>query len=406
MAVLTTVPQVTARTSWEQDEWWALHSWLDEFSRAGEFHDSQPAEPSKDGLSNYATLAPRIRLVPGEAKTITFLLAWYFPLRENDWNDEKEVRGQKLRNYYATRFENAWQVGQHTAERLAELDSKTCTFHSAFFSSAVPAYVLEAVSSQASIIRTNTCMLLEGRQFFAFEGCGNDSGCCPMNCTPVWNYEHALAFLFPELERSMRQTDFTYNMRDDGSMAFRTMVPPGRVQWKFGPAADGQMGCILKLYREWQLSGDDDFLKQLWPEAKRALEFAWKGWDADKDGLMEGQQHNTYDIYFYGPNPMMSTLYLAALRAGELMASGVGDLEAADSYREVREEGVRNLEQLWNGEFYIQKIPPAGSIRPLEKHAQPNWYAESVHNGEIKYQFGQGCCQTNYSVNGSRTCWG
>ena len=35
-------------------------------------------------------------------------------------------------------------------------------------------------------------------------------------------------------------------------------------------AADGQMGCLMKLYREWRLSGDDDFLRALWPKARKA----------------------------------------------------------------------------------------------------------------------------------------
>ena len=49
-------------------------------------------------------------------------------------------------------------------------------------------------------------------------------------------------------------------------MAFRTLLPDrDGALWKFKPAADGQMGCILKLYREWQMSGDDAFLRTLWP---------------------------------------------------------------------------------------------------------------------------------------------
>jgi uncharacterized protein (DUF608 family) len=392
MALLTTSANVTATTAWPQGDWWdPFQKWYDEFAANGELHHTDPVEPSADGRSNYGSLAPRLRFLPGESKTITFLLAWYFPIRENYWNEEKEVKGEKLRNYYGTRFESAWEIGRATASRLHELEEQTRSFEQAFYSSSLPGHVLESVSSQAAILRTNTCMLLEGKQFYAFEGCDDNEGCCPMNCAHVWNYEQALAFLYPELERSMRHTDFTYNMRADDSMAFRTLVPVGRAQWDFRPAADGQMGCIMKLYREWQMSGDNEFLKQHWPAAKCALEFAWTHWDADKDGLLEGQQHNTYDIEFYGPNPMMSTLYLGALRAGELMAKAVGDEPSAESYRAVRERGIRNLAELWNGEFYIQKIPPADKIRPMERYAEADWYTSTVQDGQIRYQFGEGC---------------
>lgn len=392
LALLCPGESATARTEWPTGDWWdPFQKWYDEFAANGEMHNPEPSRPTADGQSNYATLAPRVKLAPGESRTITFVLAWFFPNRENYWNEEKEVRGQKLRNYYATKFGDAWDVARYTATHLPRLEEQSRDFERAFYSSTLPGHVLEAVSSQAAILRTNTCMLLEGKQFFGFEGCDDNEGCCPMNCTHVWNYEQALAFLFPELERSMRHTDFTYNMRDDDSMAFRTLVPVGHGQWNFRPAADGQMGCIIKLYREWQICGDNEFLRQNWPAAKRALEFAWTHWDANKDGLMEGQQHNTYDIEFYGPNAMMSTLYIGALRAGEIMANAVGDHATAISYSEVREKGVQNLEQLWNGEFYIQLVPSADKIQPMKKYADADWYANTVQDGEIRYQFGQGC---------------
>ena len=69
----------------------------------------------------------------------------------------------------------------------------------------------------------------------------------------------------------------------------------------YHPAADGQMGTVIQVYRDWQISGDDAWLAQMWPRAKKALEFAWRYWDADRDGVMEGMQHNTYDIEFHGP---------------------------------------------------------------------------------------------------------
>ncbi len=393
MALLTTYPSLTKRSSCVEDEWWDCNqTWVSEFTASGKFQDSASSEITPDGISSYGTLAPFASLAPGESTTITFILAWYFPVRENYWHyKEEQVRGRKLTNYYGTRFKSAWHVALHTASRLPELEGKTRRFTDTFFSSTLPPEVLEAVSSQASILRTNTCILLEGKQFFAFEGCADDEALGWMNCSHVWNYEQALAFLFPELERSMRDTDFLHEVRSDDSMAFRAIVPLDIKQSDFRPAADGQMGSILKLYREWQISGDDVFLKKMWPNAKRALEFAWKFWDADRDGVMEGEQHNTYDIELFGPNPMMTSLYLAALRAAELMAGAVDDLPAAKTYRDVREKGARNFESMWNGEFYIQKTTPVAEIRPMPPYDGDNWKERVVQDGQLKYQFGEGC---------------
>jgi non-lysosomal glucosylceramidase len=393
MALLTTHPSFTTLTSCVDNEWFdCRQTWVNEFLASGKFHDSAPSKATADGISSYATLAPYARLAAGESITLTFVLAWHFPVRENYWHyKDEQVRGRKVTNYYGTRFQSAWEVATHTAARLPELERKTRLFTDTFFSSSLPPDVLEAVSSQASILRTNTCILLEGKQFFGFEGCADDEAVGWMNCSHVWNYEHAVAFLFPELERSMRDTDFLHEMRSDDSMAFRAMVPLDIKQYEERPAADGQMGCIMKLYREWQISGDNAFLKKMWPNAKRALEFAWKFWDADKDGVMEGEQHNTYDIQFFGPNPMMTTLYLGALKAAELMASAVGDSPAAESCRAIREKGASNFEGIWNGEFYIQKTTPVDQIRPMPPYDKEDWKERVVEDGQLKYQVGEGC---------------
>lgn len=399
MALVTTHRDVTARTMWDGESWWdPFESWWNDFSPDGSVDDIQSTRPSADGYSNHATLVPRLRLLPGESRTITFILAWYFPVRENYWNrgdwgtDEWEVEqgveSPNLRNDYGKRFASAWEVGRYTAANLNRLENTTRKFQTALFSSSLPNYVLDAVSSQVSTLRTNTCILLEGKQFFAFEGCGDDAGSAPMNCTHVWNYEQTLAFLFPELERSMRPTDFGRSMLPDGSMAYRALVPGVRANWKYKPAADGQMGCILKLFREWQVSGDDDFLQRLWPQAKRALEYAWVQWDRDRDGVMEGEQRNTYDTQLYGPNTMMGTLYLGALKAGELMASAVGEKDAAEVYRRIHERGRRKLEDLWNGEYYIQKVASLSEIENVERDWNENWRAAAIQFNQIPFQYG------------------
>jgi uncharacterized protein (DUF608 family) len=153
-------------------------------------------------------------------------------------------------------------------------------------------------------------MWFEDGTFLGFEGCNSESGCCQGTCTHVWNYAWTLAALFPSLEREMRRIDFEEGTDEDGYMSYRTPLPfdsePLREYHDAAPAIDGQMGSVMRLYREWTRSGDDGFLEELWPHAKRAIEFAFKHeeWDPDADGLLTGAQHNTYDIEFHGPNAL------------------------------------------------------------------------------------------------------
>ena len=372
MALAAAGPLFTYRGAWARGAWWDDYQrFWDEFSREGMLDDTEQPEPSADGTTDMASLGVRLTVAPGETASVPLVIAWHFPHRVNDWNTQPELFGQSLTNYYATCFNDAWHVAWYVFGNLARLEDETRRFTDALFGSDLPAPVLDAVSSQASIMRTNTCLRLHDGRFFGFEGCSPEGGCCPLNCTHVWNYEQAVAYLFPGLERTMRETDLLDNTDESGFMAFRTYVPLGTVKPDVGPAADGQMGTILKLYREWQLSGDRPFLERLWPRAKRALEYALVRWDEDGDGVMERDQHNTYDIEFYGPNTMMGTLYLGALRAGEEMAVAVGDEEAARRYRALSDSGSAQIDEtLWNGEYYVQ------SYEGTQGH---------------KYQYGPGC---------------
>lgn len=390
MALLTPWHDVTYRLHWERAGWWDdLQNFWDDFSDDGRLPGDPHASPSPEGQSDVGSLGLRVRLAPGETATLPFVLAWHFPNLTNTWNREEAVRGKRLGNYYATVWQDAWEVAADAARRRQELAAKTRLFHRTLFESTLPSEVLDAVSSQMSIIRTTTCLRTEDGLFHAFEGCNETSGCCPMDCTHVWNYEQALAHLFPALERAMRLTDFGINTRADGRMAFRALLPLApETLWGGPPAADGQMGCILKLYREWRLSGDAAFLEGLWPQAKRALEYAWQKWDRDRDGVMEGEQHNTYDIEFYGPNTMVGTLYLAALRAAARMALAVRDPEFATECERLFGSGSRHYdERLWNGEYYAQEV-----LLPAEPAEGLGEGTQSLQSsGEVRYQYGPGC---------------
>jgi hypothetical protein len=231
--------------------------------------------------------------------------------------------------------------------------------------------------------------------FYGWEGCYGQAGSCEGSCTHVWNYAQALPYLFPSLERSLRTADYAYNQQPNGHMTFRMPLPLGtQAEPKFFAAADGQLGGLLKLYRDWQLSGDDDWLRRLWPRAQRALEYAWHEWDRDQDGVIEGVQHNTYDIEFFGPNTMMGSFYLGALRAAEAMARHLGEVEAAARYRSLFEQGRDRMDRtLFNGEYYVQDVRTPDSVQASfdSSVSMGGFSPDPVFPEYPRYQFGQGC---------------
>jgi len=378
---------VTYRLSWVASGWGRspLDFW-DDFSADGRLEERQPTGED----TPMASLAVQVEIPPREDAAVTFLIAWHFPNRMT-WTP-KGVDEDRIGNYYTTRYADAWDVAQRVAAQLDRLEADTARFVSTFCNSDLPEVVKEAALFNLSSLRSQTCFRTQDGRFYGFEGCSNRGGCCHGSCTHVWNYEHATAFLFGSLARSMREVEFGRATDDNGLMSFRVNLPVARAR-EFGKAAaDGQMGCLMKLYRDWQLSGDEHLLDSLWPRAKKAIEFCWieGGWDADKDGVMEGCQHNTMDVEYYGPNPQMGLWYLGALRAAEEMARHQGDEAFAATCRSLFEQGSRWIdENLFNGEYYEHHIRP-----PKDRSAVAPALLVGMGAADLSkpdYQLGSGC---------------
>lgn len=399
MALATTAGQVSYRTAWASLSWGdSLLDFWDDFSADGRLEQREPGSVD----APVGSLAAGFSVGAGQTVDVVFVLCWHFPNRRS-WspdghgvwigNGACEVGPPTVGNYYTSGYHDAWEVAQRTVPRLAELERQTLGFVEALCAADLPEPVKEAALFNLSTLRTQTVFRTPDGRMFGWEGCFDHHGSCLGSCTHVWNYEQATGFLFGELARTMRDVELTYSTRDDGHVSFRAFLP---LEWATGwgiAAADGQMGCIMKLYRDWQLSGDDDWLRELWPKARRALEFCWVpgGWDADRDGVMEGCQHNTMDVEYYGPNPQMAFWYLGALRAAEEMAGFVGENEFAADCRGLFERGKAWIEaNLFNGEYYEHQIRPiadGSTIAPGLRHAEMG----ARNPGDPELQLGAGC---------------
>ena len=287
-------------------------------------------------------LGQKLTLAAGESKTVTFVLAWHFP------NLSLEKSLKDCGRYYATKFPSAQAVVEYVAENFARLEGQTKLWRDTWYDSTLPYWFLDRTFLNASILASSTCYRLANGRFYGWEGVG----CCPGTCGHVYHYAHSAARLFPDLESSTREKiDFGLALKPDGAIIFRA---------EFGniPAVDSQAGTILRALREHQMSADDAFLKSNWPKIKLATEWLIAK-DANNDGLIESNQHNTLDTDWFGPVAWLSGLYLAALLGAAEMADEMGDAKFAKQCRHIVEVGGKNLvAQLFDGDYFINKVDP------------------------------------------------
>ena len=387
---------ISHRSAWANLTWGdSLLDFWDDFSEDGALENRDHG--GKDNPTG--SLCVPVTVPAGESRAVAFFLTWRFPNRTT-WREsgashpQSPVQeGARIGNYYADRYEDAWAAAAYTASNLDWLESETRAFVEAFCAADLPHAVKEAALFNVSTLRSQTVFRTPDGYMYGWEGCDDDMGCCFGSCTHVWNYEQATAHLFGALAMGMREVEFAYATRNDGGMSFRVDLPLEHAKsWSLA-AADGQMGCIMKLYRDWRLSGDMDKLRELFPHARRALEFCWLpgGWDADKDGVMEGCQHNTMDVEYYGPNPQMGIWYLGALRAMEEMARTLDEDGFAAVCRALFDNGSAWIDaNLFNGDYYEHEIRAGGgrdSILPMLIHESMG----AADPSEPVLQLGAGC---------------
>ncbi|UUE20396.1 GH116 family glycosyl-hydrolase [Microbacterium sp. J1-1] len=313
---------------------------------------------------------------PGESRDFEFVLSWSFPNRRRGWNGHIVFADPNLdevvRNRYAVLWPDAWAAAAHLHTNLGELEKTTDAFVEALYGGSLDPVLADAVGANIAAVRSTTGFVVEspnaelgqGPVFAAWEGSFDHGGSCEGTCTHVWSYAQTLAWLFPSLERSARRVEYLLETDAAGAQKFRGNRVFGGPSWFMGPAVDGQLGTLLRLHREWRFSGDDDFLRELWPAAARTLDYAIREWDRDGDGLLDGELHNTYDIEFHGAEPLANGVYLAALRAGARMAAHLGERERAEGWSARADHVAAAMDEtLWNGEYYRQVIDDVDAHR-------------------------------------------
>ena len=214
------------RGNWSQDK---VTTFWHEFSTAPlkNRHYNTPAFRDVCSVGAVRTLSH------GEKAKLRFVITWNVPNNYNYWRPSKDETGRDIswKNYYATVFADSTASCSYSLQNWDLLYKQTDRFRKVLHNSTLDKAVIDAVSSTLSVLKSPTVLRLEDGTFYGWEGLHERTGSCEGTCTHVWSYAYALCFLFPELERSLRETEFRFDTDPDGRCI---SVPPCRLIAMFG----------------------------------------------------------------------------------------------------------------------------------------------------------------------------
>jgi uncharacterized protein (DUF608 family) len=400
---------------------WFRGAWFDPLTMCwNELTDGvMKTYPEKEPGAPGASLFVPFKLKPGELKIIKLYMAWYVPYSHLRIGSESKSsldipnpplcsdssvscypydnKGEgNYRPWYSSRFSNVEEVASYWMHNYEDLKTKSKIFTDAFYGSTLPSEVIEAVAANLTILKSPTIFRQYDGRMWNWEGCGDTWGSCHGSCTHVWNYAQAVSHLFPTMERTLRETEFFVSQNKLGHQAFRTNLPIRPVIHDFHSAADGQLGGIMKVYREWRISGNIDWLRTIYPFVKSSMDYCIETWDPRRIGAVEEPHHNTYDIEFWRPNGMITSFYSGALHAIVLMGKALN--ENVSEYETLLVKNKDYMEnKLYDGEYFIQNIqwkdlnaPDPTKLQTF--HTQYSTEALKLLEKEgPKYQYGKGC---------------
>lgn len=287
-----------------------------------------------------AALASTLRLAPGEKKTVRFILTWYFP---NHFSKD----GRKLGHYYENLYHGAGDANAYLRYH-PEAFSKAAAFSELLYDTTLPEVYPDCWSAHLSTL-VKCSWYLKDDKFGLWEG----QGFCGFHTTDItYHASFGLLALFPELQLGQMRMGAAFQRED------------GRVHHFFTPdldhigngyeRVDMNNQFVLMVLRDYLYTGDADYLKDMWPHVNRALDSIAE-LDADGDGLPDRDTtRNTYDAWNFSGTPVyIAVLWLAALKAGAIIADEMDDHDLAERRRVTLEKGLAALEtRLWNGEYY------------------------------------------------------
>ncbi|MEI6169210.1 MAG: GH116 family glycosyl-hydrolase [bacterium] len=295
----------------------------------------------------------------------TFALTWHFPnlygriakpLENVGRNTEPKGHDRLEGHYYSRFFDSAETVARYARSDRSRLYEETARFHSTFFDSSLPGFVLDQVNSQLNTFHTSTWLTHTG-MFGVHEGLSPTQHWAGIATTDVAMYgQIATSLLFPALDR-MTIDLWKKFQNPDGRVAHSIVCNSYEADPREcnGHRLDMPAQFAFMALRSALWSGDRSYLESVWPNVKSALAYVIRERDKNGDHLpdMEGVMCSYDNFPMFGVAPYVVTQWLAALALALKTARQLNDTAFTTTYTPFFEEGCATLERTtWNGRYF------------------------------------------------------
>jgi len=347
--------------------------------------DGRPV--SEDSPSVYA-VEQRFSLAPGKKAEAGLVCAWYAP---NHSTPGGRLFGHKYEDWFA----DASAVAEEIARDHDDLLRDTKRHYDVIATSTLPKWYREMVQSNFYLLPACTWLTRDGLTFMYETPDG-----CPCFGTMDVRYYGSLTMLaaFPELDKTVLR-QYRKAQKPDGfiphdlggsaglndaysgsDQAPESFVEPSKNRADYeGFWVNLPIKYCLQVARDYQWTGDKEFLREMWPSVKQAIKWI-DAQDEDRDGLPETSYGydgwRMIDKCGYDANQWAAMLVAVARLARDL-----GEPEYAASLVATHKKAVAQIEKLiWTGSYYKQSATGDGGGLDWVSILQVagSWYADML----------------------------
>eukprot|EP00938_MAST-03A_sp_MAST-3A-sp1_P004255 g4255.t1 len=322
-----------------------------------------PSKASASKTSWSGAVVQTVDIPANSTATVTFALSWYFPNRMRETSvgaNYDTILPSRLGNSYNNYFSNSTDVITYLESNVNLIDL-TRTYVNAAFSSTIPPEILQSAFGRVAVLRSPTMWINQDDTVLGCEG----NACCPLNCTHVYGYTTLIERMYPQMAKSMRESDFirNFNLKIGGcTMRFGTG----------GWAIDGALANVIKTYLLVRQTGDVTWLSTVWNNVLAQMRYIIDTFDVDGDDVIRSAQQNTYDTAMYGVNTFIGSYYVVALRAAAKLAILMKDSSTQTEFDTKASRAAAKYDEIcYSGDF--------------------GYYIADVSIKDCQYSYGPGC---------------